>query len=283
MADQLPHYPPPWTLKADVYLFAYYTTASQAANLPPSTYSPLEHASDYANPSVSKPVGGLSMLQIIRYTESPVGPYDELVVVPGYFEYEREDEQGRRKKLKGLKIGRIYVSQKETCYNGRLNWNIPKHLARFDWATAPSGAITVSVHPHDTHPDPAVAAVESTPSPTPFFRTTFKPTPYLPSFPFTTRVISSLGFDVTLVLPPLPKGSADELAATETWKSVLPHQYARNCKLGWFDIRQGERGEGGEENFLPGLSRWQLGMVMKGAEVKFDKPEDEWEPPRTSL
>ena len=28
------------------------------------------------------------MVQIIRHTESPVGPYDELVLVPGEFEYE---------------------------------------------------------------------------------------------------------------------------------------------------------------------------------------------------
>ncbi len=61
------------------------------------------------------------MVQIIRYTESPVGPYDELVLVPGKFEYESNDldAQGRRIKKSNLKVSRIYVSQEQTCYNGR--------------------------------------------------------------------------------------------------------------------------------------------------------------------
>lgn len=59
------------------------------------------------------------MLQFIRYTDSPVGPYDEMIVVPGGFEYEREDEGGRRVKKRNPRITRIYVSQKDTCYNGR--------------------------------------------------------------------------------------------------------------------------------------------------------------------
>lgn len=61
------------------------------------------------------------MVQIIRYTESPVGPYDELVLVPGNFEYESNelDAQGKREKKKNLKVSRIYVSQEKTCYNGR--------------------------------------------------------------------------------------------------------------------------------------------------------------------
>lgn len=53
------------------------------------------------------------MVQIIRHTESPVGPYDELVLVPGEFEYEHS---GRKS---NLKVSRIYVSQEKTCYNGR--------------------------------------------------------------------------------------------------------------------------------------------------------------------
>jgi hypothetical protein len=67
------------------------------------------------------------MVQIIRYTESPVGPYDELVLVPGGFEYESNelDNQGKRKKKSNLKVSRIYVSQEKTCYNGRKSkWSI---------------------------------------------------------------------------------------------------------------------------------------------------------------
>jgi hypothetical protein len=52
------------------------------------------------------------MVQITRYTESPVGPYDGFILVPGQFEYE---DSGK----KNYKVSRIYVSQEKTCYNGR--------------------------------------------------------------------------------------------------------------------------------------------------------------------
>jgi len=53
------------------------------------------------------------MVQIIRYTETPVGPYDEFVLVPGQFEYEHGGKKGN------AKVSRAYVSQEKTCYNGR--------------------------------------------------------------------------------------------------------------------------------------------------------------------
>lgn len=122
LADPITYSPPPWTLKGDVYMFAFWTTASQAKNLPTEyAYSPLEAQSSFASTESSKPVGGLSMIQILRYNDSPVGPYDELLVVPGSFAWEREDASGRRKKGRNPKITRIYVSQKQTCYNGRIS------------------------------------------------------------------------------------------------------------------------------------------------------------------
>lgn len=61
------------------------------------------------------------MVQIIRYKESPVGPYDEFVLVPGKFEYESNDrdDEGKGVKKSNLKVSRIYVSQEKTSYNGR--------------------------------------------------------------------------------------------------------------------------------------------------------------------
>jgi hypothetical protein len=53
------------------------------------------------------------MVKIIRYIESPVGPYDELVLVPGEFEYEHSGKKSN------LKVSRIYDSQEQTCYDGR--------------------------------------------------------------------------------------------------------------------------------------------------------------------
>lgn len=71
------------------------------------------------------------MVQLIRYSESPVGPYDELVLIPGYFEYEVEtkDENGKTKleKRKNLQCTKVFVSQNKTCWNGRKS-NISIHL-----------------------------------------------------------------------------------------------------------------------------------------------------------
>ena len=52
------------------------------------------------------------MGQIIRYTDTPVGAYDEFALLPGYF-----DSPGGGK---NTRITAIYVSQKDTLYNGRL-------------------------------------------------------------------------------------------------------------------------------------------------------------------
>jgi hypothetical protein len=116
--EEYTHCPSPWTLKGDVYMFAFWTSSAQAKDLPSLTYSPLEGGSTFANPDGSRPLGGLSMVQIIRYTESPVGPYDEMMVIPGFHSYVVE-ENGRRVKKKNIRVTRIYVSQKYTCWNGR--------------------------------------------------------------------------------------------------------------------------------------------------------------------
>lgn len=107
--------PPPWTLKGTIYTFTTYTSSSSASVLSasPHLYSPLEASSDFSS---GKFIGGLGVVQLIRYTESPVGPYDELLIVPGKYEYELEAGDGKKR---DLRLTRIYVSQKLTCYNGR--------------------------------------------------------------------------------------------------------------------------------------------------------------------
>ena len=107
---------PPWKLKGTIYMVSFWNTAGV---LPDFAYSPLEGSSSFADPAASgRHQGGLGQFQVIRYTESPVGPYDELIVCPGFFSYERA-EQGVVKTKKNARITRIYVSQKYTCWNGR--------------------------------------------------------------------------------------------------------------------------------------------------------------------
>ncbi|KAF4946619.1 hypothetical protein FSARC_14155 [Fusarium sarcochroum] len=257
MADsKIPSVPPPWTLKGDVYAFIFWTPRSQARDgFPSLAYSPLEAQSSFA--SSQKALGGLSMFQIIRYTDSPVGPYDELILAPGSFEYEKEDESGRR------------------------------HLAQFTWTDNSNGSTTVKVYPHDTVATDSVGPESAFPDPIPFFQATFKPVPYTPSFPFRTSWINHFGFNTTLILPPLPEGSGSqgELPGTDRWCSLIPQQSTSKCKVGWFDVAQHRDDEGrltgAFENFWPGWSRWQIGIKMEDAISEFDHPET-WEPSRTS-
>ena len=84
--------PSPWTLKGDVYILPFLASPSDIT--PELIYDPLEASSPaFAD---SKPLGGFAMVQIIRYSESPVGPYDELLLVPGNVVREKGDKKGIR-------------------------------------------------------------------------------------------------------------------------------------------------------------------------------------------
>ncbi|KYK58079.1 hypothetical protein DCS_05092 [Drechmeria coniospora] len=270
--------PPPWTLIGDVYCISFWTSAAAAEKLPGHAYSPLEAGTDFADPRGGKPVGGLGMIQIIRFRESPVGPYDEMLIVPGSFDWSRDGPEGHPVVGRNPRITRVYVSQKHTCYNGRIHWNCPKHLARFDWDTGPNDSVRVKVYPHDTAGD----LTESAPSTAPFFQTSFTPMSYLPPFPFATRWANYLGFQTTLTMPPLPpgQGSQGELPGTDRWCTVVPKQYSPQTRTGWFDMSMRDADEklmGEYENFWPGLGRWQLGVKMENARLRFDDPLETWQ------
>ncbi|KAK0748411.1 hypothetical protein B0T21DRAFT_380249 [Apiosordaria backusii] len=292
--------PPPWNTKATMYLIPFWTSSRTAANLPEKAYHPFEYQSSFSSPQASgKPLGGLSMVQIIRYHSTPVGPYDELILCPGTFEYPLPDSQHeaepttKKKTGKAMRITRIYVSQKYTCWNGRKLWNLPKHLAHFIWSTPdPSNPEiqTLRVYPHDHSPPGGVPynPAEPTPSTTPFFKCTLKVIPYLPSFPFSNLWLPKMGIDVSLVQPPLPENSQasqGELPGTSEWVKMGGYeQVSKRCKVMWADLNQKEDGEEGkgEDNFFPGLKRWNLGVVMEDGEANFVEGE-RWAAPRHTL
>lgn len=121
-SDTIPSAPPPWTTKSTTYILPFYHSPSKP--LPSKAYSPLSasHAPFSAEPECGVFKGGLSLLQLLRYTETPVGPYDELAIMPGYFEYDKGKGKGEEKKEKkkgrNMRITAIWVSQRETCWNG---------------------------------------------------------------------------------------------------------------------------------------------------------------------
>ena len=120
----LPLAPPPWTCKSTTFVLSHYHSAS--TDLPLDiVFDPLElHAPSFSSEKeTGKYVGGLGCTQIIRYSETPVGTYDELVILPGFFSHVGSDG----KKRKDARVTGIWVSQETTLMNGRKNWNLPKY------------------------------------------------------------------------------------------------------------------------------------------------------------
>jgi len=128
MSSVLPLVPPPWTCKISAcYLIPWYHSGSRP--LPKElAYDRVEaNAASFSSENeAGRYRGGLCFAQILRYSETPVGPYDELLIIPGTF-----DGAGPFKEVKkNLRITGIWVSSRETCMNGRRNWGIPKYVER---------------------------------------------------------------------------------------------------------------------------------------------------------
>jgi hypothetical protein len=105
--------PPPWDCKCDSYWLLYYHTGP----LPDHAYAPLEASSpDCCGPTTGEFKGGFANIQIVHYHETPVGPYDEMVLIPGYFEVPPDKDGVKRGS--NIRTTRVYVSQKDTTFNG---------------------------------------------------------------------------------------------------------------------------------------------------------------------
>ena len=61
---------------------------------------------------------------LVDYFESPVGPYQELLLIPGKYLFPR----GKR-----YSISHIFVDSLLSTQSGRANWAIPKQMADFSW------------------------------------------------------------------------------------------------------------------------------------------------------
>ena len=61
-------------------------------------------------------------MMLVDYQESPVGPYKELLFIPGKFGEEKLQS-----------ITTIFVDSVASTVHGRANWAIPKQTADFNW------------------------------------------------------------------------------------------------------------------------------------------------------
>ena len=109
--NDIPRVPAPWKLKGNGYILLYKFSKKE-----------IEHDA-FLSPRFRENFrGGLAALMIVDYTESDAGPYRELLLIPGKFNY--------GKSVKNT-ISRIYVSTMESVVNGIENWAIPKNMAAF--------------------------------------------------------------------------------------------------------------------------------------------------------
>lgn len=114
--------PAPWQCKAQVYSMYFLSRPDKTSmsDLSAMMYSPLEAASEFASAKAGFLSRGLAGFMIIQYSETPVGPYDELIIIPGPYTWSAM-ENGKLKQHKNPRVSRVYVSQKDTAYNGRLS------------------------------------------------------------------------------------------------------------------------------------------------------------------
>lgn len=104
--------PPPWKLKGNGYIFLYHFPKSFVKNF--------GFLADYQQNRFDGDFVGTVML--VDYETSAVGPYHELLFVPGRLNFDKK---------KIFSISKIYVSSQDSVENGIANWGIPKELADF--------------------------------------------------------------------------------------------------------------------------------------------------------
>ena len=116
--------PAPWKCAAEVYAVYFHSspTSKHTADVATVAYSPLERQSPFAAPNTGRSAGGVGSIMIVRYPDSPVGPYDELVIIPGAYTYRVPDAaKSKWVERKNPRVTRTYVSQKHTLFNGRYS------------------------------------------------------------------------------------------------------------------------------------------------------------------
>jgi hypothetical protein len=97
---------------------------------PPSTLPPA-----WAGRPQWKYTGGLGVMTVLQYENTPVGPYSELILTVGPY------KSGCKARAPNS-IVRIWVDSSATCDAAHRIWGIPKQLARFEWREANGTAFT---------------------------------------------------------------------------------------------------------------------------------------------
>ncbi|KAJ3119067.1 hypothetical protein HK100_000477 [Physocladia obscura] len=97
---------------------------------------------------------GIGYIMILRYANTPVGPYDEIMFIPGAFNSPLLSSKSNQNStitplasiswiqahplIHDARIAQIYVSSEASLRNGRVQFGIPKELADFEWSKTSS-------------------------------------------------------------------------------------------------------------------------------------------------
>lgn len=118
--------PPPWSLTGEGLVMLFH--------IPQSFNRQYGFMADYQREGY---IGWVGAVVLADYKTSAVGPYRELIYVPGLFRI-----GGRLT----FSISKIYVSTYDSLRSGQQNWGIPKELAEFSTAQRPDGSQAYTVH-----------------------------------------------------------------------------------------------------------------------------------------
>ncbi|KAL1943049.1 hypothetical protein VTO73DRAFT_4720 [Trametes versicolor] len=208
--------PAPWAVKAEAWWFVtslgHRTEPGESL---PISYFPSKETQLYkASTEQDAFRGGRGSITLIRYMESPIGPFDELAIAPGEFVNPYQKPSHR--------VTRAYVSTPEALVNGRNNWGLPRELAEFVFT------------PSLDHPDATEVRVFPATSPTTFaseacFAALVKPVPWVPSIPASLAVFPR----VTLCQPPLealPDSAMGRLVEIPRWHLMECNEYSGRTK-----------------------------------------------------
>jgi Acetoacetate decarboxylase (ADC) len=117
--------PAPWNLTGNAYIMVYKFSKKFVEEN--------GFLSDYQQ---DRFLGYVGTVMLVDYKTSGVGPYRELLFIPGMFTFDWK---------KMFSITKIYVSSQDSVYNGIENWGIPKELADFDWQQNADGSEDIIV------------------------------------------------------------------------------------------------------------------------------------------
>ena len=107
---EVPYIPAPWELRGSSYILVYRFPAWFA-----------ERVACHVPELEGRFAGGLGAVIVVDYHATDVGPYRELLLIPGQFH-----RQGRHY----YSVTQIDVTTEISLVNGRRNWGLPKRLVR---------------------------------------------------------------------------------------------------------------------------------------------------------